>query len=461
MTFAIQARYSIFMSYILLTKKSIFYSPGRIIIMALIGTLLLGSFLLWMPFSHHGELSFINALFTATSATCVTGLLTVPLSTFTFTGHCILLLLMQIGGLGLVTLTIFLISLFFELRLTTRHLTGELLELDNWNASHNLLLFIVSMTAVVEAVGTVLIFFTIKDQYPFFTALFYSLFHAISAFTTTGISFFENNQGMMAYDFSLLGITASLVFIGSLGFIVWQELCIYIQSLREKKRFHHWTLHTKIVLSSTAWIIAFTTAMLFYLEYIRNNTQGSFIQAVANSFFNAITCRSAGFITYDIAIIHLATIFLIMIISFIGSSPGSTGSGIKTTTFTLFLAAIRATISRRSTVEMKGRTISNDQIFKAMAVLSLSLSWIAVTVFCLLITEQGWRFIDISFEAFSAFSNLGLSTGITPYLSTIGKLIIIVTMFIGRIGSLTLLLSLKKQKEKKELQYPEERVIIG
>jgi trk system potassium uptake protein TrkH len=124
-----------------LVKKSIFYSPGRIIICALTTLTLLGAVLLWMPFSHHGQLSFVNALFTATSLTCVTGLLTVPLSSFTFTGHCILLFLMQIGGLGLVTLTIFLISLFFELGLTTRYLTGEMLELESWNASHNLLLF--------------------------------------------------------------------------------------------------------------------------------------------------------------------------------------------------------------------------------------------------------------------------------------------------------------------------------
>ncbi len=443
-----------------LAKKSIFYSPGRIIICALMAITLLGAFLLWMPFSHHGELSFVNALFTATSLTTVTGLLTVPLQSFTFTGQSILLFLMQIGGLGLVTLTIFLISLFFELRLTTRNLTGEMLELESWNASHNLLLFIVSMTLIVEAAGTGIIFFIVKDKYPFFTAFFYSFFHAVSAFTNTGLSFFENSQKILPYNIPLLAITAALVFMGGLGFIVWQEFIFYLQSLKEERHFH-WSLHAKLVLTTTILIISFASGMFFYLEYIRGTTDNGLIYALLNSLFNAITSRSSGFTTFNVSSLHLATLFLIMIIAFIGSSPGSTGSGIKTTTFALFLAAIRATITRRSMVEIKGRTIPNEQIFKAMAVLSLSLAWIAVTVFCLLITEQGWRFIDICFEAFSAFSNLGLSTGITPYLSTIGKYTIIITMFIGRVGSLTLLLAFRKQREKKELQYPEERVIIG
>lgn len=446
------------MNYSVVLYKSLYSSPGRIIISTLALLILLGAFLLWLPMSHVGPLSFVNALFTATSVTCVTGLLTVPLETFTFTGHCIILFLMQIGGLGLVTLTIFLISLFFELRLTTRHLTGEMLELESWNASHHLLLFIVGMTGLVELVGTAVIFCTVRDCYPWPTALFYSFFHAVSAFTTAGLTFFENDKHIIPYNVPLMCVTAALVFIGGLGFIVWQEICNYIASWREKKHFH-WSLHTQLVFSTTFMIVAFATGMFFYLEFLQNGN--ATLAAAANSLFNALSCRSAGVTTFDIPAIHFSTLFLIMIIAFIGSSPGSTGSGIKTTTFALFLAAIRAVISRRSAVELKGRTVPNEQIFKAMAVLSLSLSWVAVTIFCLLITEQGWRFVDITFEAFSAFSNLGLSTGITPYLSTVGKCILIVTMFIGRVGSLTLLLAFKKQRDKKELHYPEERVIIG
>lgn len=259
----------------------------------------------------------------------------------------------------------------------------------------------------------------------------------------------------------LLLITTILAFMGGLGFIVWQEVYLYIQSFKEKRHFN-WSLHSKVVLSTTLLIIGFASMMFFYIEYIlHNNQEYSLLATLGNSLFNAITCRSAGLTTFHLPLVHFATLFLIMIITFIGSSPGSTGSGIKTTTFALFLASVRATVTRRSSVELKGRTIPHEQIFKSMAILSVSLSWIALTIFCLLITEQGWRFIDISFEAFSAFCNLGLSTGITPYLSTMGKYILTISMFIGRIGSLTLLLAFRKQKEKKEFHYPEERVILG
>ncbi len=449
------------MNYSLSFQKNLFSSPGRIIMCAMAALILLGTFLLWLPMSHVGELSFTNALFTATSATCVTGLMVVPLSSFTFIGHCILLFLMQIGALGLVTLTIFLISLFFDLRLSTRYLTGEMFEIEGWSVSQHLLLFIVLMTAVVEGVGTIFVFFTIKNHYSFSTALFYSFFHSVSSFTSTGLSFFDPNASVIPHNIPLLFITGLLALMGGMGFVVWQEVYLYVKSLTQRKRFH-WSLHSKVVFSTTALIICFASVMFFYLEHIlHNESNSSFGYAIITSIFNAITCRSAGITTYHIPFIHFATLFLIMIISFIGSSPGSTGSGIKTTAFALFLASIRATITRRSDVELKGRTIPHEQIFKAMAILSVSLSWVALTIFCLLITEQGWRFIDISFEAFSAFSNIGLTTGITPYLSSIGKYIIMVSMFMGRVGSLTLLLAFRKQKEKTEFHYPEERVILG
>lgn len=442
-------------------QKNLFSSPGRIIMCAMAALILLGTFLLWLPMSHTGELSFTNALFTATSATCVTGLMVVPLSSFTFIGHCILLFLMQIGALGLVTLTIFLISLFFDLRLSTRYLTGEMFEIEGWSVSQHLLLFIVLMTAVVEGMGTIFVFFTIKNNYPPSTALFYSFFHSVSSFTSTGLSFFDPNASVIPHNIPLLFITGLLALMGGMGFVVWQEVYLYVKSLTQQKRFH-WSLHSKVVFSTTALIIGFASVMFFYLEHILHNESNSSLgYAIITSIFNAITCRSAGITTYHIPFIHFATLFLIMIISFIGSSPGSTGSGIKTTTFALFLASIRATITRRSDVELKGRTIPHEQIFKAMAILSVSLSWVALTIFCLLITEQGWRFIDISFEAFSAFSNIGLTTGITPYLSPIGKYIIMISMFMGRVGSLTLLLAFRKQKEKTEFHYPEERVILG
>ncbi len=445
----------------LFIKRNLFSSPGRIIISALLGLIFLGAFLLWLPYSHTGQLSFTNALFMSTSATCVTGFMVVPLNSFTFFGQCVLLMLMQVGALGLVTLTISVMALFFDLRLTTRHLTEEIFEIDSWNVSHQLLIFIILMTTVVEAIGALNIFLIIRHEYTLPRAVFNAIFHSISSFTSTGIICLDMPGKVFPHNPPLMLITAVLALMGGLGFFVWQEIFLYFKALRNKKRFC-WSLHSKVVVSTSAIIIAFAAVMFFYLEYVlHNNEHDSLIFALGNALFNAITCRSAGITTFQISFIHFATLFLIMIISFIGSSPGSTGSGIKTTTFALFLASVRATISRRSEVELKGRTISHEQIFKAMAILSVSVCWIAVTIFCLLITEQGWRFIDISFEAFAAFANLGLSTGITPYLSTAGRYIVMISMFIGRVGSLTLLLAFKKQKEKNEFHYPEERVILG
>ena len=255
-------------------------------------------------------------------------------------------------------------------------------------------------------------------------------------------------------------ITGLLVLVGGLGFIVWQEVVRYIQSFSKHKHFH-FSLHSKIVFSMTALLIFFMSFIVFALEYIHQFMEHPSLHLILASLFDGTALRSAGFTTLNFSAIHSATLFTIMVISFIGSSPGSTGGGIKTTTFAVFLAAIRATLSRRTWVEIKQRTIPNNQVFKAMAIFSLSLCWIAITIFFLLLTEQGWRFVDIMSEAFAAFTNLGLSTGITPYLSVKGKLLIISSMLIGRIGSLTLLLAFKTPQTKSGLHYPEERILMG
>lgn len=443
----------------LFSKKSFFYSPGRVLAAALVGMICIGTLLLWMPFAHHGPLRFIDALFTAVSASCVTGLLSVPLASFTFTGQCIILALMQIGGLGLVTLMIFLFSFFFELRLSTRNFMAWLFGQDTWSVSYQLILFILLMTCIIEFIGFIGFFSIIYDKYSFGQAVFYALFHAVSAFTTTGTTFLANSEGQLFAYPGLHALTAIIVLVSSVGFMVWQEILLYIVGFKEKKHFH-WSLHSKLIISYMGNILAFTTMMFFYLQYAHNVSLPTLVIEFFSALCNAITCSSSGFTTYNVASTHLATVFLIMIISFVSSTPGSTGTDVKITTLALFIAAIRATIRRHSSVTIKGRTIPNDQIFRAMAIFSLSITWIVATAFCLLITDQGWRFIDIIFETFSAFSNLGLSTGITPYLSTLGKFLIILTMMVGRIGTLTLLLSLRKT-EKKELHYPEERVLLG
>lgn len=445
------------------TRKSLFSAPGRTILLSMIATIFVGSLLLWSSWSHHGQISYLDALFTATSATCVTGLLTVPLTQFTPLGQVVIMFLMQIGALGLISLTVFLLSLFMNLGLTATHMTEEILEVGGSRRARDMLFFIMVFTGIVEAIGFFAIFFTIKKYYPVGKAAFYALFHTVSSFCNAGFVIFssESQVSHLIVDHrNLMIITALLVLIGGLGFMVWHEVVKYFRSWSSHKHFH-FSLHSKIVFSMTVFLITFMSVMVFILEYLKQFMVHPSLWYVMAAVFDGICLRSAGFTTIDFSTIHLATLFTIMIVSFIGSSPGSTGGGIKTTTFATFLAAIRATLSRRIWVEIKQRTLANEQIFKAMAIFSLSLCWLAATIFLLLLTEQGWRFIDICSEAFAAFTNLGLSTGITPYLSEHGKIVIMLSMLIGRIGSLTLLLAFKKQQAKSGLHYPEERILMG
>lgn len=436
--------------------------PGRALTLAITLMILCGTALLKLPWcqTHPGSLSLLDLLFTSTSATCVTGLLTVPLSEFTLLGKIILLCMIQIGGLGLITLTIFLMSLFMELGMGTQLMAGQLLEIDRYHTSRYMLGFITIVTLIMESIGALCIFWTLSPTLSLDHRIWYSLFHAISSFCSAGFVIFPEGIKAFSTNIPFLLITALLMLIGELGFIVWHDLLMYARSLTQEKPFRL-SLHTKIALSITGILIALSALTIWSLERSHSFGHDSWLVAGVNIMFNTISFRSTGFSTLDITTIHLATFFLIMIIAFIGSSPGSTGSGIKTTTFAIFLAAIRAVIAGRTVVEIKGRTIPNDQVFKAMAVLSLSLSWLACITFLLLITEEGWRFVDIMFEAFSAFANLGLSAELTAHLSILGKIIVIISMMIGRIGSLTLILAFKKKKERSEFHYPEERVLIS
>ena len=441
-------------------KRTIKFAPGRTILISILAAICIGTFLLLLPACRTVPIPFIDLFFTATSVTCVTGLLTVPLSSFTPLGQLVLLILMQIGGLGLITLSIFIMSIFVHLGLTTQLLAGQMFELESWKNIKELFFFIFKLTFALELIGAVLVFLTIRQDYSLVRALFLSAFHSVSSFCDAGFSLFP--RGMISFNNNptMLLSTSFLMLFGGLGFITWYELFEYAKSFTHKKR-TGLSLYSKIVLSTTTFITVSAGVLYWILE--RNNTfhaMNPFI-AFLNTLFNAIASRSTGFITVNPTEMQVATLFIVMLIAFIGSSPGSTGSGIKTTTFTIFIATIQAAVMSRTSVEIKGRRIAKDQVYKALAVISLSVAWIIVTTFCLLITERSWEFFDILFEVVSAFATLGISTGITPYLSPTGKAFIIASMIIGRIGSLTVILALRKKREKPEYEYPEERVMLG
>lgn len=440
-------------------NKTHFFSPSRTIFISMSMAIALGTFLLALPFSRTQPIAFIDLFFTATSCTCVTGLLTVPFENFTPIGQVIIMMLIQIGGLGLITLTFFVVSLFVNLGLSSQVMAGEMLDLDSWKHTKKILLFIIGLTAVIELVGAFFIFQTLRHDFTLPKALFYSLFQSISAFCNAGITPFAGGMVVYAENYNMLLVTSFLMISGGLGFITWRELVTKFNPWIAKKR-TTLSLQTKIILWYYFFFVIAGTFVFWLLEH--NNTFEGFSSPLqyVNAFFMSVNSRSGGYFSVHPDDMQHASLFTIMINSFIGSAPGSTGGGIKLTTAAIFIATINAAILSKTNVDLNGRTISKDQVYRALAIVSLSIVWVILTIFCLLITENSWPFLDIMFEVISAFSTLGATIGITPYLSVIGKSLIALSMFIGRVGSLTLLIALRKKNDTREYTYPEERVMV-
>jgi len=436
-------------------------SPGRIILFGVFCTILIGALLLALPQCRTTYISFMDLLFTATSATCVTGLFTVPMSSFTTAGKCVILMLVQIGGLGLITMTLFVMSLFIDMGMATQLVAGKLLELESWKNIRQFIIFIISLTLGMELFGALCMLPIFLREYSLLKSLFCSVFYSVSSFCKAGISLYEGDMLHYSHNIPMLCIIAFLVFSGGFGFITWHEIMRYFIARKEKKRFV-FSLHSKIIMYGTAAMIGTFALLFLLLERTNTLADMSFPLAAINSVFLGTTMRSAGVLTVPFVDLHLATIFIIMIMAFIGSAPGSTGSGVKITTFAIFLATIKAAIIGKTSVEIRGRTIAKDQVFKATAIVSLGIAWIGFTTLCLLITEN-IDFMDLFIEAISGFTNIGISTGITPFLTCFGKLFIMISMIIGRIGSLTLILALKwgSKPEMIGFSYPEERVMLS
>jgi trk system potassium uptake protein TrkH len=435
-------------------------SPSRIILASIFITILLGTVFLWLPFARTTSVPLIDLFFTATSATCVTGLFTIPLTSFTTFGQTVILVLMQIGGIGLITMMLFLFSFLMDLALATQVMAGQLLELESWKNTRNMLIFIIMLTLSAELIGALFIFFNLQGNYSFLRACFLSIFHAVSFFCNAGIVLFDHNLVSYNHNYLMMITASALMFIGGLGFITWHEI-MHRFIAKRNKRHHAFSLTGKIVVYGSIFAVLTTTLLFFILEHNHSLHTMNPLTAFLNSFFNALSTRGAGFLTIPIENLQSATLFMMTTAAFVGTSPGSTGSGIKITTLAIFLATVKAVVTNRSSVEIRKRRIQKDQIYKAIAIIFLSLCWIGFTTFCLLITEKNLSFFQILFEAISAFATLGLSAHATPHLSFIGKIFIIASMIIGRIGSLTLILALKKRTDQTELAYPEERVMLS
>lgn len=425
--------------------------------------IVIGTILLMLPIASRDGHSagFLNALFTSTSSTCVTGLVVVDTYTnWTLFGQVVILSLIQIGGLGFITIGMFF-SIFLKRKigLKERNLIQESVNTLQISGMVRLVKKIVCYTIVFEGVGAVLLMIRFIPRFGWLKGIWYGIFHSISAFCNAGFDLmgqFEPYSSLtMYYDDILVNVVImALIVIGGIGFIVWDDIS------RHKWHVKKYMLHTKIVLFVTA-VLILGGAICFYL-FEKNNlligmdTKGQ----VLSSLFGSVTPRTAGFNTTDTAAYTEATRMLTVILMFIGGSPGSTAGGIKTTTIMVILLYIWSNLRNKKGLNIFGRRLDEDAIKKAATVffINLILATVCATIMCALETVP---LSDIMMEVFSAIGTVGISTGITRDITEVSKYILIVLMYCGRIGSMSFALSFTEKKRSNPVQLPAEKITIG
>ena len=410
--------------------------------------ILFGAVLLLLPLSVRGdaEVHFIDALFTSTSAVCVTGLIAIDVADhFTTFGQAVVAVLIQVGGLGVTSIGVGLIlAARKNVGLKGRILLKEALNIEGIKGMIRLVKSILLMTLCFELMGIVLSFLVFVQDYPVLKALWISIFHSIAAFNNSGFDMFFFLRNLIPYQNNiLLNLTTSgLIIFGGLGFLV-------ILDVLKKRSFRKLTLHSKVVLTTTLTLLVAGTLLLKATEDI----------TWLGAFFQSVSARTAGFSTYPIGEFTNAGLFTLIILMFIGASPGSTGGGIKTSTFFVLSQHVRSLFTKRHISAFR-RNIPLEVFSKACTISLLSLLLVCVGTFFLCVLEPEYSFVQLLFEEVSAFGTVGLSTGITPTLSVASKLILIFTMFAGRVGMFTLL-TMWIDRPAPSVRYTEESVSIG
>lgn len=437
-------------------------NPAISLMGSFLAVIIMGAFLLMLPVSttSNQTMNFIDAIFTSTSATCVTGLIVKDTgSYFTYFGQVIILLLIQVGGLGLMTIST-AFALFFGQKLTVKiesvmqNVMGETSRLNLFQ----LLKYIMGITLFFELIGAIFLFFTFKGLYQSIPqAIYYSVFHSVSAFCNAGFSLFSNNLESFTSNININLVISALIIFGGLGFVVIMDIKKNIFRRGGLKKL---SLHSKVVITTTALLIIFGLIGFFISEYNSTMKGLSFGNRFLTSFFQSVTCRTAGFSTVSQSSLSFSSILLSAILMFIGASPGSTGGGIKTTTFAIMVLSIISILTGKRSVSAFKRKISMEGIKEAVGLMGVSLGFLMLLLFGLFIVTTG-TFQEIIFEAFSAFGTVGLSMGFTSSLNVAGKIIIILLMYLGRIGPLTILYALAQRVVKKRINYLEENISIG
>jgi len=455
-----------------LAKRLKQLSPAQLLTLFYAFAIFLGAALLATPLAARGEpVAFIDALFTATSAQCVTGLTVVDTgSRFSLFGQSVILALIQVGGLGITTFSVYL---FIYLRIGVgakgRWIINETLMHTPVGSWRELIRGIVVLTLVIEALGAALLALVLVPRLGFWPGLYSALFHSISAFCNAGFSLFPDSLVGFRDDPLVNTTVMALIVLGGIGFLVIRELLAWLKGWRGRgRRRTRISLHGKIVLVTSAILIVCGALLIGLLERGNALTGMSFMEGFWISIFQSVSSRTAGFNSVDLSVLSAPTLFLVMFLMFVGASPGSAGGGVKTTCLALFFAVFYNRLKGNPHVSLFHRTIPDELITKALALVLLAAILIGCALFALLVVqspdpahENPREFLAYAFEAVSAFGTVGLSMGMTAKLNTTGKGIIILLMFVGRVGLLTLAFAIAGRTRRFSARYAEENVMIG
>lgn len=442
-------------------------SEAKIMVLGFILVICAGAFLLMLPISSKDWVytDFLTAIFTSTSATCVTGLVLVDTYTYWSTfGQTVIIVLIQLGGLGFMTMAgVFSLSLKRKISFKQRMLTAESYNQENVEGIINLTRYVIFGTLIFEGIGAIILSFCFIDEYGILGGIRRGVFHSISAFCNAGFDILgdkgefsslitKNSSSVVLYTVMVL------ITIGGLGFSVWKNI---YDKIRYKKRFN---LHSKLVLSVSLFLVLSGFILFFIFEYSNFNTLGSLslFDKINNALFQSVTTRTAGFAAIDQMALCENTKFLSVILMFIGGSPGSTAGGIKTVTLAVVIVSAISVIKGNKDVNIFNRRISQNLILRCLAVVVLGM-FIILTSTMIIFSIEEFEFMDILFEVTSAFATVGLSAGITSSLSLASKIILIMLMFFGRVGVLTITwaLVLKSKSTLPKIRYPKEHISVG
>lgn len=461
-----------------LNYKRTLLNPAQLFITSFLGIIFLGTFLLLLPNATYTEISFLDALFTSTSAVCVTGLIVVDTgSFFTQFGQIIILLLIQVGGIGILTFASYFSYFFkggsnYENQLVLSDLTNSQKLGDVFSTLKRILI----ITFSIEIIGGLLIFSSLNSTLlpTFFERAFFSVFHSVSAFCNAGFSTLPNSlyESGFRFNYALQSYIMLLLVIGGLGFPIVVNILKYskywlinnfLYFSKNKKQHKPWVfnINSRITLITTFSLTIIGTILFYLSEY--NNTLAAHtgFGKVITALFGATTPRTAGFNTVDMTALNFSTIMMIFLLMWIGASPASTGGGIKTSTFAIATLNFWSLARGKTRIEVYRREISDISVRRAFAVISLSLLVIGSGIIAISIFDSDKNLKSIAFECFSAYSTVGLSIGITPTLSAASKYVLILIMFIGRVSMLSILIAVIKKVKHKNYRYPTEEITIN